>query len=281
MPSGGRLSARMIAAIRAASRAGITVVIATGRRWRTAQMVLQPLGAGDYLIQSSGAALRSIRPECFGEIIYRRYIAHSAAVAISRAAKSFGVIPVWYDTPERSRKLHVFGEIARNPQLELYSRPNPSAFVENAIFDDLDEAMELVCFGSSTALKHLRAAIDSRHSGIVRSMTWNSERYRGAVLEFVNADASKGAALAWLCERLGVARERVAAVGDDVNDLEMITWAGTGIGVAGGNSSVLAAADWVIPGPESDGAAELIERWLRGTNAPLKSTASSADVAQG
>ncbi len=281
MPSGGRLSARMIAAIRAASKAGITLVIATGRRWRTAQVVLQPLGAGDYLIQSSGAALRSLRPECFGEIIYRRYIAHSAAVAVSRAAISHGVIPVWYDTPERSRKLYVFGEIAGNPQLELYSRPNPSAFVENANFDDLDEAMELVCFGQSSALESLQAGIDSRLSGIVRSMTWNSERYRGAVLEFVNADASKGSALAWLCERLGVARERVAAVGDDVNDLEMITWAGTGIAVAGGNSRVLAAADWAIPGPESDGAAELIERWLRGIKPTLKSTASSADVAQG
>ena len=280
MPSGGRLGRRTVAAVRAAADAGIAIVIATGRRWRTARMVLDPLAAGDFLIQSSGAVVRDLERSRYGRIIYRNYIPRSAAVAVCEAALELGLVPVWYDTPERTRRLYVLGRIADSPQLQIYSRPNPGAFVETDGFDGLGPALEIVCFGQPGQLALLEDRVAAMPPGRVRAMTWNSPRYRGAVLEVVHAGTSKGAALEWLCARLGVSAGQVAAIGDDVNDVEMLRWAGAAIAVEGAAPAVARAASHRIEGPEQEGVARLIEGWLEGAGPPLESTGPTADVAQ-
>lgn len=82
------------------------------------------------------------------------------------------------------------------------------------------------------------------------------ERWRGRLyvvrsqpeyIEFVDASVSKSGALAWLCERLGVARERVLTLGDGMNDVDMLEWAGLGVAVEEAAGPVRAAADLVVP----------------------------------
>ena len=244
-------------------------------------MVLEPLGGADYLIQSSGAVVRDLDRDRYGRIIYRSYIPHRDAVAVCQVALELGITPVWYDTPERTRQLFVLGRISDSPQLRLYSRPNPTAFVETDGFDGLGPALEIVCFGESDQLASLQQKINARYRGNVRAMTWNSPRYRGAVLEVVQAGTSKGAALAWLCHLLGVHPEQVAAVGDDVNDVEMLRWAGTAVAIEGSGAAVRREAQFSIAAPDGDGVAKLIEGWLAGGLPYLESTGSIADVAQG
>ncbi len=280
IPSGGQLGQRTIAAVRAASAAGIVIVIATGRRWRTARTVLEPLGAGDFLIQSSGAVVRDLGRERHGRIVYRKYIRKEVAVDVCRAALELGVIPVWYDTPERTRRLYVFGRVSDSPQLQIYSRPNPGAFVETDSFEQLGPALEIVCFGEPEGLARLQSRIDALPPGNARAMTWNSPRYRGSVLEVVHSGTSKGAALSWLCARIGLEPDQVAAIGDDVNDIEMLGWSGTGIAVEGAGPAVVRAASYRVAGPAEYGVARLIEGWLAVPGTPLKSTGPTADVAQ-
>ena len=57
---------------------------------------------------------------------------------------------------------------------------------------------------------------------------------------------SKSGALAWLCERLGVRRERVVTLGDGMNDVDMLEWAGLGVAVAEAARPVRDAADVVV-----------------------------------
>ncbi len=279
--SGGQLGERTISAVRAAAAAGIRIVIATGRRWRTVQMVLEPLTAADFLVQSSGAVVRDLDRKNYGQIIYRNYIPNCAAIAVCKIALELGLTPVWYDTPERTRRLYVFGRIADSPQLQIYSRPNPTAFVETDGFDGLGPALEIVCFGRPERLTVLQMRINSLPQRSVRAMTWNSPRYQGAVLEVVHADTSKGAALAWLCGRLGIPAQQVAAIGDDVNDIEMLRWAGIPISIAGVAEAVRREARYSIAGPKREGVANLIEEWLAEAGSHLESTGPIADVAQG
>ncbi len=65
-------------------------------------------------------------------------------------------------------------------------------------------------------------------------------------LEILPCGASKGAALRWLSEHLGIPREGVVAVGDQLNDLEMIRYAGVGVAMAHGPEELRRAADLVI-----------------------------------
>ncbi len=85
------------------------------------------------------------------------------------------------------------------------------------------------------------------------------ERWRGRLyvtrsqagyIEFTDASVSKSGALAWLCARLGVPREQVVTLGDGMNDVDMLEWAGLGVAVAEAAQPVRAAADLVVPRAE-------------------------------
>ncbi len=66
-------------------------------------------------------------------------------------------------------------------------------------------------------------------------------------IEFADAGVSKSGALEWLCRGLGIARDAVAALGDGMNDVDMLRWAGVGVAVAEAAEPVRAAADIVVP----------------------------------
>lgn len=72
-------------------------------------------------------------------------------------------------------------------------------------------------------------------------------------LEILHAGASKGTALMWMSDRFGVPLPEIAAVGDNLNDLEMLKVAGMGIAVGDGHEVLRRAAD-VVVGPCKDGA---------------------------
>ncbi|PWD50995.1 haloacid dehalogenase [Serinibacter arcticus] len=78
--------------------------------------------------------------------------------------------------------------------------------------------------------------------------------------ELYRAGLSKADGLARAAGALGVAQADVIAVGDGPNDVEMLAWAGLGVGVTGSHPAVLAVADALAGGPEVSGLAELFAR---------------------
>jgi Cof subfamily protein (haloacid dehalogenase superfamily) len=78
-------------------------------------------------------------------------------------------------------------------------------------------------------------------------------------LEMLPPGAGKGPALRVLAEREGVALDRIAAIGDNPNDTDMLRTAGLGAAVGDGHPQVRAAAGLVV-GPCAGGAvADLVE----------------------
>jgi 5-amino-6-(5-phospho-D-ribitylamino)uracil phosphatase len=72
----------------------------------------------------------------------------------------------------------------------------------------------------------------------------------------------KGHGLAWLAERLGIEQSRTMGIGDSEADIPMLRWAGLGVAMGNAAPDVKAAADWVAPSLEEDGAAVAIERFV-------------------
>jgi hypothetical protein len=78
-------------------------------------------------------------------------------------------------------------------------------------------------------------------------------------LEFIAPGVSKGVALEWLARRAGVPLARTMAVGDQWNDLEMLRAAGHGVAMPSAPAEVRAAARYLAPPVDEQGAAQLIE----------------------
>lgn len=83
-----------------------------------------------------------------------------------------------------------------------------------------------------------------------------------AWLDLAPEGVSKASGLEVVCERLGVAREDVLAMGDGYNDLEMLRWAGRGVAMGQSPVRVQDASDDVTETVQRDGVALELARYL-------------------
>jgi hypothetical protein len=85
--------------------------------------------------------------------------------------------------------------------------------------------------------------------------------HEGNVVEFVPKGTSKATGIAWLCEYLGVDRDDTYAVGDSVNDLDMLNYAGHGIAMGNGTAPAKEAAEYVTTDIHDDGIRHAMEHY--------------------
>jgi Cof subfamily protein (haloacid dehalogenase superfamily) len=81
-------------------------------------------------------------------------------------------------------------------------------------------------------------------------------------LEFASPDVTKGSGLAFLAEHLGFTSERTVAFGDGENDVELLEWAGYGVAVENAHERVKEIADFICPGVDEEGVAQVLEAYL-------------------
>ena len=84
-----------------------------------------------------------------------------------------------------------------------------------------------------------------------------SSRY---VIEIMPKGIDKGYGLSVVAESLGIDRKDVVAVGDSMNDLAMVEWAGVGVAVANADDRLKSAADIVTKESMSSGVLEIADR---------------------
>lgn len=100
---------------------------------------------------------------------------------------------------------------------------------------------------------------------------WLAQRYGDRVravstmecnLELTDRDGSKGAALGALCDSLHIPTKQAMALGDAGNDIGMLQTAGIGVAMSNAIPEVQATADWITLSNEEDGVAHAIHSLL-------------------
>lgn len=84
------------------------------------------------------------------------------------------------------------------------------------------------------------------------------------ILETFAKSANKWSAIQWISGRMSVRPERIAAIGNDVNDLEMLAEAGLGVAMGNAIEEARAVADRHTLANDADGVAAAIDRILAG-----------------
>lgn len=240
-------------AIIAAQTSGIIVTLATGRMFGATLPYAEQLRINGPLICYQGALTRHSRT---GEIY-----AHAAmpgllaAEAISDLLANDRFVVAYID-----ERLCV---AAHRPELDLYLRWHPEG-AEVVVANDLAALAaaapptKLLFVAEPPIVEREVARMETHFDGrlsVVRSHALFGELTAPGV--------NKGAALANLAARLGIPREQVIAIGDQENDLPMITWAGLGLAMGNAPATVRQAAHAVIPTVEEAGVAWAIDHYLR------------------
>ena len=81
----------------------------------------------------------------------------------------------------------------------------------------------------------------------------------GFAYHIIDANVSKGRALKFIADKLGLSVEDFVAIGDSENDVEMLEVVGFGIAVANAHEKLKEVADLVTSKPNGDGVVEALE----------------------
>jgi hydroxymethylpyrimidine pyrophosphatase-like HAD family hydrolase len=110
----------------------------------------------------------------------------------------------------------------------------------------------------SALRERARLALGPRvHTHVIQN-----KNYQGVILEFLSPESGKWAALARVAELAGIEPGEIAAVGDDVSDVEMLARAGFGVAMGNAVGSALSAAAFVARSNAEGGIVEAIEKVL-------------------
>ncbi|MEW2129257.1 HAD hydrolase family protein [Streptomyces sp. NPDC005435] len=253
------VSARTVAALAAAEKAGVEVFFVTGRPARWMGVVADHVHGHGLAICGNGAAVVDLHGGAGAHrfVSVRELARHNAltAVGLLRDAAPGTVFAVeqtygFHQEPAYP-KLHL--EIPDNllPAEELLAPDGPDA--DQPVLKILAYHPEL---DPDAFLTTARVAIGG-HANVTRSSP-------SALLELSGAGVSKASTLALCCAERGISPEEVVAFGDMPNDLEMLTWAGRSYAMGNAHPAVLAAATGRTVANTEDGVAVVIERLLAG-----------------
>ena len=250
LTSGRTISAENTRAVIRARRAGIRVVLTSARPPRGMTHVRRALGLTTLLIGQNGALVHD--PDRRRPVLCHQPLPADAARAVVRSARSVSrefvvsleVIDRWYTDAE---------DLAALPH-ELAAQFEPDQVGPLEAFLRVP-ATKLMVYGPPERIAELRERLKRRFPGVkcLSSLT-------GRTLTIMHRGTEKAKALAWVARHYGVDRRRVAAVGDEANDIGMIRWAGLGVAMGNASDSVRAAADRVTAGNDGDGVAGML-RW--------------------
>ena len=261
LDSRGDLPRRNRRAVRRAVEAGLQVVLATGRAYHHALPVAAALAGAPVLIVSNGALTKTAG----GDTLASRLLPRAAARAVLSALRPRRQgVAVVFDRPDARQYLYD-GVDWSHPQRAWYYERNRefmtrSEPIERALTEDPVQVSYTGCVADMRAL-----AADVRRLPAAGALSVTLTEYPArdfSLLDLTADGCSKGAALAVRAQRLGIDRREVMAAGDNLNDREMLEFAGAPV-VMGNAVAPLKARGWPLTASHDDcGLADAIERVL-------------------
>jgi HAD superfamily hydrolase (TIGR01484 family) len=293
LDSSGRLPGANRDAIHRAIDRGVEVALATGRRYDYARPIFEQLPAPLTLILSNGAVVKERSGETVMKRLLPREVAreillsvpqyrHGAAVTFDRPRTA----QIVYQSIDWNHPRHGRFFAANRPFLAevdpledcLTEDPVQVMFTGGCaemreLFNQLkagagqgtdgspfsrDEAAACTSDGAAKRAAVVEAAADHRYSVALTEYEFRDF----SLVDVLQAGCSKGTALEEWSRQRGYAREEVMAVGDNLNDLEMLEFAGRPV-VMGNGIVDLKDRGWTVTGTNDEaGVARAVETFI-------------------
>lgn len=200
----------MTVAIHELHEAGIAVALATGRMYPGTAFIARHLDIHNPLICQQGASVHDID----GALRHGHSIDTDIALELYEYATTHNWSLAWFDAvrylvTENSPQAEFFAQVSQ-VDIEVCAEPHKSGVKATGI--DIISTIE--------DSRDIHVLLEARYGNRITLLDFPS------VTAVHAPQASKGNALRTLAKELGVYQNEVLAIGDSVNDVSMLSWAG-------------------------------------------------------
>ena len=239
---------------------GYEVVPTTGRSYYGLVENLLKLDGVKYVISADGAF---VTEHATGTRIREKLIPCEAAASLADELLEPGNC-VYYHRND-ARCTHVMActspDIYRNQIWRPSFPPKDELITENFgdyIREKGEDVVKIGLFFDAAAYGF------ERYEMLIREKYPEVEKFRADKnsLEITSCETSKGKALAFLADRLGLEPSEICAFGDNGNDVEMLRYAGLGVAMGNAIPEAREAADHVIGTNNEESVAKFVEEYF-------------------
>ncbi|MFI5380208.1 MAG: HAD family hydrolase [Tepidisphaerales bacterium] len=255
----GSVSERSRAAIQLAVGAGFQVVLATGRNFTESRRIIDDVGHRDLCVFVSGAIIMDVRR---GVVVHRMTMHSTLAREVSALIEALGHAALAlqdHDSPVSD--YIVTSDIELNDATRSWMKVTQATIEHVGRLADHPHpcTLRVGLVASRDETARIEKLLLDRFGDRVIVHSLFVPAYDVEVLEAFDPAVSKWQAVLRIARSRGITPRQIVAVGDDVNDLSMITGAGLGAAMGNAKPRVAAAAKRVLKPNTEDGLAEFLE----------------------
>lgn len=252
------VSPRTKSALTRAAAKDVFLVPATGRLHRDLPDDAASLPSLRYVIAVNGAEVFDRKED---RLLYQAELDRRDALELMKYMDTLPAIYGWYQGGQgfiSSFYYEKMEEFAHAPWLfdSMRRAYTPTADPQKTLLEEKSGPQKLqLYFRDMEARKRALEEIPARfpQCAVSSSLPIN--------IEVNAASATKGRALAFLAEHLGIRIEDTLAFGDGTNDISMLRQAGTGVAMGNAAPEARAAADRLTASNDEDGIAVILEEY--------------------
>ncbi|WP_239614804.1 Cof-type HAD-IIB family hydrolase [Cohnella mopanensis] len=229
---------------------GAHLTIATGRMFDSAQKIARQVGLNVPIITYQGSLIKNLLDE---EILYERSVPVDVAKQLYDYCQAHGLHLQSYI----SDKLYVSEDndkikgYAKQSNIPYTIEPDFSRIIEN------DRQTKLLIIDEPAKLDALLPELKELFGSKVH-LTKSKPNY----LEFMHPEGTKGHALRFLAAHYGIPMEETIAMGDAMNDHEMVQAAGLGVAMENAVPALKEIADFITLSNNDDGVKHVLEKFV-------------------
>lgn len=262
----GRVSARNLAAIRRLQDSGVEVIPATGRALRECGHVLDFIRHEGHAITAGGALVHDARD---GSVVLRRGPSADTVRHVARVLAEYEhLVQLLQDHTQAGVDYVIVGEQRFDPATEWWFATLPLTYRRVPTLAQHDEQGYTVRVGTVASGELLGPIVERLRSelgDLIAVQHWSALTAEAAtgssthILEAFGRGVNKWTAIKALCIEYGIDPAETVAVGDGLNDLEMVREAGLGIAMGNADPRIEAVADSRVGHHDSHGFADAAE----------------------
>ncbi|RXZ84723.1 HAD family phosphatase [Paenibacillaceae bacterium] len=241
-------------ALAAAAAKGVTITLATGRMFPSAQKIAAQVELNVPIITYQGSLVKTLIDE---QVLYERSVPSDAALELYQFCEEHGLhLQLYVDDVLYSKE--------DNEKVRAYSKLSNIPYVVNPDYDTLiaKPLTKMLIIDDPERLDQVAEQLQPLIGDRVH-ITKSKAHY----LEFLHKEGTKGHALQFMAEHIGCTMDQVIAIGDSWNDREMIEVAGLGVAMDNAIPMLKEVANYVTRSNNDEGVRHVIEKFILHTEA--------------